>query len=182
MSATGFWLGITVGRVILGFVTPRIGEKLAIMVRSLPGRIRGARILLLIIISADLPPRRNGAATDFLAGSTVLRLGSGSFTTGLLSGTHVPSGGCGSHKDPSEALACLQYRVCGGVWRVGITILPFTRLANPVIRSGGALFPYAVGAIAQAKGVQVLQPIAMALLAVIFLLWLGLPKINKKLE
>jgi fucose permease len=32
MSATGFWLGITVGRVILGFVTPRIGEKLSLMV------------------------------------------------------------------------------------------------------------------------------------------------------
>lgn len=32
MSATGFWLGITVGRVVLGFVTPRIGEKLAVMV------------------------------------------------------------------------------------------------------------------------------------------------------
>jgi len=32
MTATGFWLGITVGRVILGFVTPRLGEKLAISV------------------------------------------------------------------------------------------------------------------------------------------------------
>ena len=32
MSETGFWIGITVGRVILGFVTPRIGEKLAILV------------------------------------------------------------------------------------------------------------------------------------------------------
>lgn len=32
MTATGFWLGITVGRLILGFVTPRIGEKLAISV------------------------------------------------------------------------------------------------------------------------------------------------------
>ncbi|KAJ5237969.1 hypothetical protein N7489_008060 [Penicillium chrysogenum] len=30
MTATGFWLGITVGRVILGFVTPLIGEKIAI--------------------------------------------------------------------------------------------------------------------------------------------------------
>lgn len=28
--ATGFWLGLTVGRVILGFVTGRIGEKVAI--------------------------------------------------------------------------------------------------------------------------------------------------------
>ena len=34
MTATGFWLGITVGRVILGFVTPRLGEKLAISVET----------------------------------------------------------------------------------------------------------------------------------------------------
>ena len=33
MVATGYWMGITVGRVILGFVTPRIGEKLAIIGR-----------------------------------------------------------------------------------------------------------------------------------------------------
>lgn len=33
LSATGFWLGLTVGRVVLGFVTPRLGERLAIMVR-----------------------------------------------------------------------------------------------------------------------------------------------------
>jgi fucose permease len=46
--------------------------------------------------------------------------------------------------------------------------------------SGGALFPYAIGAIAQAKGVQVLQPIILALLAVIFVLWLCLPRIGKK--
>lgn len=32
MSATGYWLGITLGRVVLGFVTPKIGEKLAILV------------------------------------------------------------------------------------------------------------------------------------------------------
>lgn len=34
MTATGFWLGLTVGRVILGFVTPRLGERLAIMVST----------------------------------------------------------------------------------------------------------------------------------------------------
>lgn len=32
MTSTGFWLGITLGRVILGFVTPLIGEKIAISV------------------------------------------------------------------------------------------------------------------------------------------------------
>lgn len=34
MTAMGFWLGITVGRVVLGFVTPRLGEKLAISVST----------------------------------------------------------------------------------------------------------------------------------------------------
>jgi len=32
MTATGFWLGLTVGRLVLGFVTPRIGDHLAIFV------------------------------------------------------------------------------------------------------------------------------------------------------
>jgi fucose permease len=36
MSATGYWLGIMVGRVVLGFVTPHIGEKLAILVCHTP--------------------------------------------------------------------------------------------------------------------------------------------------
>lgn len=34
MTATGFWLGLTLGRFILGFVTPRIGEKVAIAVSA----------------------------------------------------------------------------------------------------------------------------------------------------
>ena len=46
--------------------------------------------------------------------------------------------------------------------------------------SGGAIFPYAIGAIAQAKGVQVLQPIILALLVVIWFMWLGLPRIGGK--
>ena len=40
---------------------------------------------------------------------------------------------------------------------------------------GAAVFPFAVGAIAQAKGVQVLQPIALALLAAITVIWFILP-------
>lgn len=46
--------------------------------------------------------------------------------------------------------------------------------------SGGAMFPFAVGAIAQVKGVQVLQPIIMALLATISIVWLLLPRVPKK--
>jgi fucose permease len=45
---------------------------------------------------------------------------------------------------------------------------------------GAALFPFAVGAIAEARGVQVLQPIALALLAAVLALWCVLPGGFKK--
>lgn len=48
--------------------------------------------------------------------------------------------------------------------------------------SGAAILPFAVGAIAQAKGVSVLQPIILAVFAVLLGLWLCLPRINKKKE
>jgi len=47
---------------------------------------------------------------------------------------------------------------------------------------GAAILPFAVGALAQAKGVQVLQPVIVALLAVITGLWLVLPRVSKKAE
>lgn len=45
---------------------------------------------------------------------------------------------------------------------------------------GAAIFPFAVGALAQAKGVQVLQPIVLALLVVLLGLWLCLPKMSTR--
>jgi len=44
---------------------------------------------------------------------------------------------------------------------------------------GAAVFPFAVGAIAQKAGVQVLMPIVVALLVVDLGLWLGLPRKGK---
>lgn len=40
MSATGFWLGITVGRAVLGFVTDRVGVKFATTVCSQGSSLR----------------------------------------------------------------------------------------------------------------------------------------------
>lgn len=48
-------------------------------------------------------------------------------------------------------------------------------LATALGGTGGALFPFAVGAIAQAKGVKSLQPVILALLFGILGLWLGFP-------
>lgn len=45
--------------------------------------------------------------------------------------------------------------------------------------SGAAILPFAVGALAQAKGVGVLQPFIIALSGAIFLAWLGLPRVSK---
>lgn len=44
---------------------------------------------------------------------------------------------------------------------------------------GAAVFPFAIGAIAQSKGVQVLQPFVLALFLVVLGVWLLLPKLPK---
>ena len=46
--------------------------------------------------------------------------------------------------------------------------------------SGAAVMPFAIGAVAQSQGVQVLQPIILAILGALLLLWLALPKIWKR--
>lgn len=45
--------------------------------------------------------------------------------------------------------------------------------------AGAAALPFAVGAIAQAKGVKVLQPFIVGMAGGILLLWLGLPRMSK---
>jgi fucose permease len=47
---------------------------------------------------------------------------------------------------------------------------------------GGSVLPFAVGAIAQAKGVKVLQPFAIGLLGAIMGLWMCLPRIPAQHE
>ncbi|KAK7421145.1 hypothetical protein QQZ08_010075 [Neonectria magnoliae] len=46
--------------------------------------------------------------------------------------------------------------------------------------TGGTVFPFAIGAIAASKGVAVLQPIILALIAVVALVWLSFPRLQKK--
>jgi len=46
--------------------------------------------------------------------------------------------------------------------------------------TGGAIFPFIVGAIAQAKGVGVMQPIVLAMLAMLLVIWLCFPRLKSK--
>lgn len=52
--------------------------------------------------------------------------------------------------------------------------------ATAIAGVGGAGVPFAVGAIAQARGVWVLQPIILCLLVAICALWLSLPRVKKR--
>ncbi len=42
--------------------------------------------------------------------------------------------------------------------------------------SGGAIFPFIVGAIAQARGVKTLHPVILALIGAISILWVLIPR------
>lgn len=45
---------------------------------------------------------------------------------------------------------------------------------------GAAILPFLTGLLAEASGVQVLQPIILALLAALLVVWLCLPRVGKK--
>ncbi|KAJ5366226.1 hypothetical protein N7541_000167 [Penicillium brevicompactum] len=133
MAETGFWLGITVGRFVLGFVSPRIGEKLSVAV------------YLLCAIALELI---FWLVPEFMVSAVAVSL------VGFFMGTIFP-----------------------GVVVVATRMLPKNvhvaaiGFAAAFSMGGGAVFPFMIGAIAQAKGVSVLQPILLAMLAVAVGIW-----------
>ncbi|GAB7350687.1 hypothetical protein MBLNU459_g1249t1 [Dothideomycetes sp. NU459] len=142
MTATGFWLGITVGRLVLGFVTPRIGEKLSIAI-YLP-IAAGLELLFWLV-------------PQFYVSAVAVSL------QGFFLGPMFPAAVVATTK-----LLPRHLHVSG----IGF--------AAAFGGSGGAIFPFVTGVIAQAKGVQVLQPIILSLIVAIWILWLGLPRLGKK--
>ena len=93
MSAAGFWLGITIGRAVLGFVTPRIGIKIAMSVSYRCD----------LFISADTDVSLIGLyrmcccfGACVLAGTTIHCLSCRCFAARLFLGTNVPW--CGARR------------------------------------------------------------------------------------
>ncbi|KAI1452240.1 MFS general substrate transporter [Annulohypoxylon moriforme] len=144
MTATGFWLGLTIGRFVLGFITPRIGEKLAIMI-YLPVTM-GLELLFWLV-------------PQFYVSAVAVGL------QGFFIGPLFPAA--------IVAMSKLLPR------HLHVGAIGFAAAFGG---SGAAVLPFAVGAVAQAKGVQVLQPIILALLGVILIFWIGLPRMDKKEE
>ena len=141
MTATGFWLGITLGRFVLGFVTPRIGERLAVAIYL--ALAMGLEILFWLVPQFIV----SAVAVAFL---------------GFFLGPLFPAAIVATTKLLPQ--------------RLHVSAIGF---ASAVGGGGAAVVPFAAGAIAQAKGVQTLQPIVLGLLGALFLLWLSLPKIPR---
>jgi len=137
MVVTGFWLGLTFGRVILGFVTGRIGEKLAI----------AAYMVMCMALQLCFWLIPSFISSAIFAGWLGFFLGP-LFPAAIVVATKLL---------PQE----LHVSAIGFAAAFG--------------GGGAAVLPFVVGAIAQAKGVQVLEPIVFALFVVILILWCMLP-------
>ena len=144
MTATGFWMGLTVGRIVLGFITPKLGEKLAIAI-YLPLTMALELVFWLV--------------PQFYVSAVAVAF------QGFFLGPLFPAAVVAATKLLPRHLH--------------VSAIGFAAAFGG---SGAAIFPFAVGAIAEGHGVKVLQPIILALLGVILALWLGLPRIHKKQE
>ncbi|KAH7274874.1 major facilitator superfamily domain-containing protein [Fusarium solani] len=134
LVASGFWIGITVGRFALGWITSYFGEK--IMVSA----------YLVVAIGLELA---FWLGKEFVVSAIMAAL------VGLSIGMVMPA----SIRMMTKILPVEKHIVSVG-------------FGTAFAISGASIFPFAVGALAQAGGVQVLQPVILALFAVQLLLWL----------
>ncbi|POR37795.1 Bypass of stop codon protein 6 [Tolypocladium paradoxum] len=137
LTATLFWLGLSLGRVVLGFVTGRIGEKLAITGYLL---LCVALELLYWLVPATL------GAMFFVA------------LLGFFLGPLFP------------AAIVVATKLLPREYHVGAI-----GFASAIGGGGAAVLPFAVGAIAEGHGVGVLQPVILAALVFLIVVWVALP-------
>ncbi|MCJ1474729.1 hypothetical protein MMC13_003389 [Lambiella insularis] len=141
MAETGFWLGITIGRLVLGFVTGRIGEKLAVMIYL--ALATGLHLIFYLV-----PNQYVSFVAVALEGFFLAPL----FPAAVIAATKLLP----------------PYLHVGGIG-----------FAAAFGAAGACIFPFIVGAIAQAKGVQVLMPIVLAMLVADAAVWALLPSLKK---
>ncbi|KJZ71382.1 hypothetical protein HIM_09223 [Hirsutella minnesotensis 3608] len=144
MSAVGFWLGITIGRAILGFVTPRLGVKTSTAIYMLA-------VMALELVFWLVP--------QFYVSAVAVSL------QGFFLGPMFPNAILMTSKLLPRHLH--------------VVVIGF---ASAFGGCGAALLPFLTGIVAQSAGVRVLQPIILALLAMMLAVWLCFPRQNRKKE
>ncbi|KAI9641524.1 hypothetical protein NHQ30_010336 [Ciborinia camelliae] len=142
LTSTGFWAGMTIGRMCLPFVTAWLGEFTSVLVYL------GICIILQLLFWL-IPSFYVSAIAIALLGMFLGPL----FPTAIVMVTKLI---------PREL----------HVGSIGF--------ATAFGGSGGAVFPFMVGALAQAKGVRALQPIVLGLLVAISGLWMLVPRKGKR--
>ncbi|QSZ30037.1 hypothetical protein DSL72_004555 [Monilinia vaccinii-corymbosi] len=144
LTSTGFWAGMTVGRMCLAFLTAWLGEFTSVLVYL--GICIALELLFWLVPSFYVSAVAIASLGMFLGplAPTAIVL----VTKLMPKELHVSSIGFAT--------------AFGG--------------------SGGALFPFIVGALAQAKGVSSLQPVVLALLMAISGLWMLVPRRGRRNE
>lgn len=144
LTSTGFWLGVTVGRLTLGFVTARVfrNEKHAVAAYLVCGV--GLQLMFWLI-------------PNFYVSAVMVAL------LGFFLGPMFPA-----------AVVVLTKLLPK---KLHVAAVGFAAAFGA---SGACVFPFAIGAIANAKGVTVLQPIILTALVCCLLVWLWIPKLPKQ--
>jgi fucose permease len=167
LVSTGFWLGITVGRLVLGFVTNRVFRSERLAVAFYLACCVALELLFWLIPSFVV----SAVMVGFL----------GFFLAPLVSHCHLAKPNRGS-----QAFHANRYTQFPAAVVVLTKLLPkhlhvaAVGFAAAFGASGACVLPFAVGAIANAKGVKVLQPIILAALALCLGVWLLIPRLPKQ--
>ncbi|KAK9387961.1 major facilitator superfamily domain-containing protein [Lipomyces mesembrius] len=135
--ASGYWAGLTVGRMVLGFVTGRIGENTM------------ATVYLILSIAFELV---------FWLAPSIVASAVGVSLVGVFFGPVFPTA--------MIALTRLLPK------RLHVTGIGF---AASFGGGGSAVFPFITGAMAQSQGAWVLQPLVVALIGAMVVIWMTIP-------
>lgn len=160
--ATGFWAGMTVGRSGLGVVTHYLIE--TTNKQDQRGYFRNLQLSEKSILTVYLACAIALELLFWLIPSITASAVAVAFL-GMFLGPVFPSGIIMATKLLPNHLH-----------------IPSIGFSTALGGTGGAIFPFIVGAAAQAKGVQVLQPIILAMLVVLLAVWLCFPKLPKRTQ
>ena len=163
--ASGFWGGLTIGRIVLAEPVNRLGERLLVMFLI-------AAALAMQLIYWFVPSVIANAVVVSLLGFFIAPF----FPVGISVLTKLL---------PKELhVASIGRRTFPGVFNMILYLLYFTiqGFTSTFGQAGSAAFPFLTGAIASKAGVQVLQPIMVGLLGSMFILWALVPKVQRRTE
>lgn len=142
--ASGFWGGLTVGRLVLAEPTHRFGDR------------RMVFLYLVLAIGAQLI---FWFVPNLITSAVMISI------LGFLLGPFFPTGVLVSMRLMPRELH-----------------VPAIGFMSSMGQAGSAAFPFLTGAIAAKKGVKVLQPILVALLVAMIILWKLIPKVAKRTD